>query len=525
MAARDVRFGDEARSGALAGLALAARAAGVAMGPKGRYVAVTRDYGNPVLRDGVGVIRVIKLADRHQQLGVELARSVAVTCSDRVGDGTTAATLIFHRLVAEGLKATTAGLDPGAFARGLRAATAVALAHIDAIAVTEVDGEATRHVATIAANGDEALGTIVAEAVEIAGDDGILNIRAGSAVETVMTQATGYSLATKAVTDRLAVTRSAGVRELEDVLVLVVDGRIPAFDTITPLLEAIIADDQPLVIVAEDLGPLAIAGLVENKRGKVIDSAAVRSTLSGGRRSDVLEDLAAFTGASVLEGATGLKLDTAGRAVLGTAARVVFSDKETLFIGGGGEPALIEGRARQLAASVVATDPGHDQDHFRARLAHLVGTSVTVEVGGATTLEAKEKRDRIDNAVRAVKAALGGGTVAGGGVAFLAAAEAAAGTRSGEAAHDAGVAALCRALAAPALRILGNGGLDGRALVARLAGRYPVGVDLRTGAETDLIAAGILDPALVAKAALEAAASAAETLIRTEAVILQRPEF
>jgi chaperonin GroEL len=505
----------------LAGLETAARAVGVAMGPRGRYVVVERDYGPPVLRDGVGIVRVINLEDRHQQIGVHLARGVAVQCSDQVGDGTAAAVLLLHALVSEGMKAMAAGLDPVDFLKGMRSATAAALAHIDVLAQTDIDAKTMAQIATVAANGDAEIGTIVARAVEKAGDSGLLTVRVGNGVQTSITHATGYGFESKVVSDRLVVASRNGVRELEDVFVLVVDGEIATFEAITPLLESILSENQPLVIVAESIGALALAGLIENKRSAIIDCVAVRSTLSGDRRTDVLKDLALFTGGQLVGGGAGPILRNAGREVLGTAARAVFAQTSTLFVSGGGDSAAIEAESRSLALAADRAKPGYDQDHLRKRRARLVGTSVTIEIGGVTELEAKERRDRTDNSTRTVKAALAGGYVAGGGLVFLAAVPAARASCNGGVAYDAGIAAVCRALETPALRILANAGLEGRALVARLAGSYPRGIELCSGVETDLLAAGILDPAVVAKAALESAASAAEALIRTEVVILK----
>jgi chaperonin GroEL len=516
--------GNRARAGILEGIAIAARAVGVAMGPSGRYVMAERDWGPPILRDGVGIVRVITLKDRHRQMGIALARSVAVECSDLVGDGTATAVVLFHEMAEAGMKGVAAGLDANQFVAGLRAAIAAALSHLGSLAETDIGRSRMAQVATIAANGDAAIGAIVAEAIDIAGASGFVTVRVGNGTETRLTASEGYRFESRALSDRLPVALRNGVREFEDVFVLVVDGAIDSFEQITPLLETIIDDDQPLLIVAESFGPTVVAGLYENKRGAIIDTTGVRLTVSGDRRSDILSDLAAFTGGEMVGGAGGRTLQDVGREVLGTAARAVFTESETLLTGGGGDSEAIAARARMLAQTAENLTPGHDQQELLKRQAQLASASVTIEIGGSTEIEARERRDRTDNAARAVKAALAQGYVAGGGVALVAAAAAARAVRNGGLAHDAGVMAVSHALEAPTLRVLANAGHEGPSVLARMAGSYPRGVELASGREADLLAAGVLDATSVVTTALKVAASAAEVLIGTEVAIFRNAE-
>jgi chaperonin GroEL len=517
MSAKRVTYGQDARLRILSGIALASRAAATTFGPKGRYVIVDRHYGPPVLRDGVGAVRAIELADPIAEMGASLVRQVAVQTSDLVGDGTTTAVLLFHALTAGGIRAAAGGLDPVEIAAGIGEAVDAALRRLTELARPVRGGTHLEQLATVAANGDADIGGLVRRGLEAAGDEGLLTIRVGRARETLMSESSGYVLESRPHSEALAVASINGLRELEDVLVLVVDGPIASFEALTPLAEDILPLDQPLLIIADSIAPDALAGLVENKRSDTLDVAAIRTTVSGERRSELLRDIAAFTGAELVETARGIALERVTAADLGRLERAVFMAEETLLAGGGGGAARIAERRLALEAERAKVQSDYERTELGKRLAYLGGTLVTIDVGGGSELEAKERRDRIDIAAKSAKSALRHGFVAGGGLAFLAAAEALGALRCGSVGHGVGIEVMRRALEAPARQIFANAGLDFG--VMGRAGRYPRGFDVTAGAHRDLVRAGIIDSAGVLDTALTVAAALAQLLLRSEVAV------
>jgi chaperonin GroEL len=519
MMAKRVTYGQEARLRMLSGIALASRAAATTFGPRGRYVIVDRHYGPPLLRDGVGAVRAIELADPIADMGVGLVRQVAVQTADLAGDGTTSAVVLFHALAAHGIRAAAGGIDLVEICAGIRDAAEAALGRLAELAVPVAGGDHLEQLATVAANGDTEIGRLVRRGLEAAGDHGLLTIRAGRARETLISESRGYLLETRPHSEALAVDITNGLRELEDVLVLVVDGPVASFDALTPLAEEILPLHQPLLLIAESIAPDAVAGLIENKRGNILDAAAVRSTLSGERRSELLRDITVFTGAELVETARGVALESVTAASLGRLERAVFKAEETLLVGGGGDIGLIEERRLALQAERETAQSDYERDALGKRLAYLGGRLVTIEVGGGTELEAKERRDRIDTAAKAAKSALRHGFVAGGGLAHLAAADALRNLRRGSLGEDVGIDVMHRALQAPARQIFANAGIDFAAVVGRLDRHYPAGIDVSTGERCDLIARGIIDSAGVLATGLTVAAALAQLLLRSEATV------
>jgi chaperonin GroEL len=515
MPAKIIEFGTAGHRRVMEGLLTACAAAATTIGPGGRYVAVDRNYGTLLVRDGVSVVRAISSSDPLRNMGVGFAREVAVRTSDRIGDGTTAAILILRKLCAAGVRGIAAGLDARGVSEGIDEACRSALGRLAAEADRAISAEVLGHVATIAANGDENCGRVVAAALAAAGSDGAITVIPGSRRETTVAPTEGFRIETT----RLLDGAHPGEADSYDVLVLAHAGEIQSMAALEKVLLRAREDDRALVIVTTGLADAVRTGLARNNRAGDLDVTVLKLSGQADLALEMLGDLAAVTGGEVVDRNSGRGLEHVTGAVLGKARRAVFRTKETLFAEGGAVPEALDGHRRRLAARIAAARAEPERDRLRARLANLTGRAVVVEAGGQTELEAKERRDRLDTAARAARAAMQGGVVAGAGAALLRSAEALRAIRANDDAFAFGVDCMRQALAAPMRQIVVNAGLDPAGPVARVAAGASRGFDVMARHDADPAERGIFDAADVLAEALNNAASVARSFLLSGAVI------
>ena len=503
------------------GADLLARAVRVTMGPKGRYAFLERDYGARLTRDGVSVARMIELSDRFANMGARSMCDVAVKTSDDAGDGTTTAIVLAHAIVRQGVRAVAAGLNPMDIRRGIDRAAAAAMTELQRRAreVSAIDEIAK--LATVAANNEPDIGRIVSEAMETVGREGVITVEVGNTVQTELQIVEGMQFDCGYVSHHLVTDAKAMTCELEDPYILVLPQKLSAFDPLVDLLEDVLATERSLLVIAESIEGEALGALILNKRQGGLETAAVEAPSFGEHRRALLEDIAIATGAQVIDEQLGLKLENASLDMLGTAKRaIIASDATTLVEGGGGEKEVGE-QCDRLRAEIGMAASDTEEERLRERLARLAGRVAVIRVGGVTELEAKERRDRFDNALRSARAALEEGILPGGGVALLRAASVLDNLAHENIDQKAGIDIVRRALSEPLRQIVENAGHSGSIVAIKLLeGRDPgVGFDICTGAYTDMAAAGIIDSAKVLRTALQNAASVGALLITTEAMV------
>ena len=527
MAAKDVKFSADARDRILRGVDTLANAVKVTLGPKGRNVVIEKSFGAPrITKDGVSVAKEIELADRFENLGAQLVREVASKTADLAGDGTTTATVLAQAIVREGAKAVAAGLNPLDLKRGIDRAVAAVIADVKARAKTISTNDEVAQVGTISANGERAIGAIIAEAVAKVGNDGVITVEEAKSLETELNVVEGLQFDRGYLSPYFVTNAEKLVVDFDNPYILIHDKKLSSLQPLLPVLEAVVQSSRPLLIIAEDVEGEALATLVVNKLRGGLKIAAVKAPGFGDRRKAILEDIAILTNGQVISEDIGIKLETVSLADLGTAKRVVIAKEETTVIDGAGGREAIDARIAQIRAQIEETTSDYDREKLQERLAKLSGGVAVIRVGGSTEVEVKERKDRVDDAVHATRAAIAEGIVPGGGVTLLYATRAIDAVVPVNDDERVGIDIVRRALQAPVRQIAENAGADGSVIVGKLleGGDTAFGYDAQTGEFTDLLKAGIIDPAKVVRIALQDAASVAGLLITTEALIVERPE-
>jgi len=524
--AKQISFDSSARKALQRGVDKLADAVKVTLGPRGRYVVLAKKFGGPtVTNDGVTIARDIELDDARENLGAQLAKTAATKTNDVAGDGTTTATVLAQALITEGLRNVAAGADPIALRAGIAAASG-AVSDALVAAATPVAGDHARvtQVATIASR-DEEIGALIGEAVEKVGADGVVTVEESSGLHTELEFTEGMQFDKGFISPYFVTDAEASEAVLEDAAVLLVREKISALKDLLPLLEKVVAESKPLLIVAEDVDGEALAALTVNALRKTIKVVAVKSPFFGDRRKAFMQDLAIVTGAEVVSAEVGLKLSEVGTEVLGSVRRAVVTKDTTTIVDGGGSAEAIKDRAEQIRRDIEATTSDWDREKLQERLAKLAGGVAVVKVGAATETEVKERKHRIEDAVAATKAAVAEGIIPGGGSALVHAASALDGDLGLTGDQAVGVAIVRRALTAPAYWIAANAGQEGSVIVARIAAA-PAGhgFNAATGEFGDLVAAGVIDPVKVTRTAVENAASIAGMVLTTETTVTDIPE-
>ena len=527
MAAKDVKFDTDARDRMLRGVNILADAVKVTLGPKGRNVVIDKSFGSPrITKDGVTVAKEIELADKFENMGAQMVKEVASRTNDEAGDGTTTATVLAQAIIREGMKSVAAGLNPMDLKRGIDLATANVVAAIKAMARPVKDSAEVAQVGTISANGETEIGRQIAEAMQKVGNEGVITVEENKGLETETTVVEGMQFDRGYLSPYFVTNADKMIADLEDAYILLHEKKLSSLQPMVPLLEAVIQSQRPLIIVAEDVEGEALATLVVNKLRGGLKIAAVKAPGFGDRRKAMLQDIAILTGGQVISDDLGMKLENVGLDMLGRAKKVIIKKDDTTIIDGAGDKAEIEARVAQIRAQIEETTSDYDREKLQERVAKLAGGVAVIRVGGMTEVEVKERKDRVDDALNATRAAVQEGVIVGGGVALVQAAKGLEGLKGANSDQDAGIAIVRRALEAPLRQIAENAGVDG----AVVAGKIRESKDLSFGfnAQTeeygDMFKFGVIDPAKVTRTALEDAASVASLLITTEAMIADRPE-
>ncbi|MCJ2128178.1 chaperonin GroEL [Methylobacterium sp. E-045] len=526
MAAKDVKFAGDARERLLRGVDILADAVKVTLGPKGRNVVIEKSFGAPrITKDGVTVAKEIELEDRFENLGAQLLREVASKTNDLAGDGTTTATVLAQAIVREGAKAVAANFNPLDLKRGIDLATAAAVKDITARARKVTTSDAIAQVGTISANGDAEIGRLIAQAVEKVGNEGVITVEEAKTAETELDVVEGLQFDRGYLSPYFVTNTEKLIAELEDPYILIHEKKLSSLQALLPVLEAVVQSSRPLLIIAEDVEGEALATLVVNKLRGGLKIAAVKAPGFGDRRKAILEDIAILTNGQVVSEDLGIKLENVTLALLGQAKRIRIDKESTTIVDGSGDKALIEARVGQIKAQIEDTTSDYDREKLQERLAKLAGGVAVIRVGGATEVEVKEKKDRVDDALNATRAAVEEGIVPGGGVALLRAQKAVSALKSENADVQAGIKIILKALEAPIRQIVANAGVEGSIIVAKILENPSdtFGFDAQTETYGDLIEAGIVDPVKVVRTALQDAASVAGLLVTTEALVAERP--
>ncbi len=527
MAAKDVKFSVEARDKVLRGVDILANAVKVTLGPKGRNVVLERSFGAPrITKDGVSVAKEIELADRFENLGAQMVREVASKTNDKAGDGTTTATVLAQAIVKEGAKAVAAGLNPMDLKRGIDLAVDAVVKDLAAKSKAITSNDEIAQVGTISANGDTEVGQFLAEAMKKVGNDGVITVEEAKSFETELDVVEGMQF-DRGYLSPYFVTNSEKMRvEFEDPYILINEKKLSNLQELLPLLEAVVQSGKPLLIIAEDVEGEALATLVVNKLRGGLKIAAVKAPGFGDRRKAMLQDIAILTGGQVISDDIGIKLESVTLDQLGRAKKVVIEKEDTTIVEGAGDKADIEGRVAQIRAQVEGTTSDYDREKLQERLAKLAGGVAVIRIGGVTEVEVKEKKDRVDDALNATRAAVEEGIVPGGGTALLRAVQVLDGLSVANPDQKTGIDIIRRALQAPARQIASNAGDDGSLVVGKVLENadYNFGYNAQTGEFVDMIKAGVLDPTKVVRTALQDAASVAGLLITTEALVAELPK-
>ncbi|WP_406736902.1 chaperonin GroEL [Thioclava sp. GXIMD4215] len=526
MAAKDVKFGTDARNRMLKGVNILADAVKVTLGPKGRNVVLDKSFGAPrITKDGVSVAKEIELEDKFENMGAQMVKEVASRTNDEAGDGTTTATVLAQAIVREGMKAVAAGMNPMDLKRGIDQATSKVVEAIKAASRPVADSDEVAQVGTISANNEATIGRFIADAMQKVGNDGVITVEENKGMETEVEVVEGMQFDRGYLSPYFATNGDKMVAELEDCLILLHEKKLSSLQPMVPLLEQVIQSQKPLLIIAEDVEGEALATLVVNKLRGGLKIAAVKAPGFGDRRKAMLQDIAILTGGQVISEDLGMKLESVGMDMLGTAKKVTITKDNTTIVDGAGDKAEIEARVGQIRTQIEETTSDYDREKLQERVAKLAGGVAVIRVGGLTEVEVKERKDRVDDALNATRAAVQEGIVVGGGVALIQGAKSLEGVTGANADVDAGIAIVRRALEAPLRQIAENAGVDG----AVVAGKIRESSDLKFGfnAQTeeygDMFSFGVIDPAKVTRTALEDAASIAGLLITTEAMVADKP--
>ena len=525
MSAKDVRFSSDARDRMLRGVDILNNAVKVTLGPKGRNVILDKSYGAPrITKDGVTVAKEIELSDKFENMGAQMVREVASKTNDIAGDGTTTATVLAASIMKEGLKLVAAGMNPMDLKRGIDIAVTAVVKDIERRAKKVQSSEEIAQIGTIAANGDKSIGDMIAKAMKKVGNEGVITVEEAKSLETELDVVEGMQFDRGYLSPYFITNAEKMVAELEEPYILLHEKKLSSLQPMLPILEAVVQSGKPLLIVSEDMDGEALATLVVNKLRGGLKVAAVKAPGFGDRRKAMLEDIAILSGATLIAEDLGIKLENVTLNMLGRAKRVRIEKENTTIIDGAGKKFDIEGRIAQIKAQVEDTTSDYDKEKLQERLAKLAGGVAVIRVGGSTEVEVKEKRDRVDDAMHATKAAVEEGIVPGGGVALLRA-KAAIGKLSGENADvQAGINIVLRALEAPARQIVENSGVEGSVVVGKILENksQTFGFDAQTEQYVDMLSAGIVDPAKVVRVALQDAGSVAGLMITTEAMVAER---
>jgi chaperonin GroEL len=527
MSAKDVRFSSDARDRMLRGVDILNNAVKATLGPKGRNVVLDKSYGAPrITKDGVTVAKEIELEDKFENMGAQMVREVASKTSDRAGDGTTTATVLTASIIKEGLKLVAAGMNPMDLKRGIDIAAAAVVKDIEKRAKKVQSSDEIAQVGTISANGDKAVGKMIADAMKKVGNEGVITVEEAKTAETELDVVEGMQFDRGYLSPYFITNAEKMVAELEDAYILIHEKKLSSLQPMLPILEAIVQAGKPLLIVAEDIEGEALATLVVNKLRGGLKVAAVKAPGFGDRRKAMLEDIAVLTTGTMIAEDLGIKLENVTLQMLGKAKRVRIEKENTTIIDGAGSKKDIEARIAQIKAQIEEATSDYDKEKLQERLAKLAGGVAVIRVGGSTEVEVKEKKDRVDDAMHATKAAVEEGIVPGGGVALLRA-KGAIGKLSGENADiQAGINIVLRALEAPIRQIAENAGVEGSIVVGKVLENksQTYGFDAQTEQYVDMLSAGIVDPAKVVRVALQDAASIAGLMITTEAMVAETPK-
>jgi chaperonin GroEL len=527
MTAKEVRFSTEAREKMLRGVDTLANAVKVTLGPKGRNVVIEKSFGAPrITKDGVTVAKEIELEDKFENMGAQMVREVASKTNDNAGDGTTTATLLAQAIVKEGAKAVAAGMNPMDLKRGIDLAVEKVVTELKGHAKKVTSNSEIAQIATISANGDTEIGRFLAEAMEKVGNDGVITVEEAKSLETELEVVEGMQFDRGYVSPYFITNAEKMKVELEDPYVLIHEKKLTGLQTMLPFLEAVVQTGKPLLIVAEDVEGEALATLVVNKLRGGLKVAAVKAPGFGDRRKAMLEDIAILTGGTAISEDLGVKLENITLQMLGRAKKVVIDKENTTIVEGAGKKKDIEARITQIEAQIEETTSDYDREKLQERLAKLAGGVAVIRVGGATEVEVKERKDRVDDALHATRAAVEEGILPGGGVALLRALKVLDTVKPDNPDQKTGVDIVRRAIQAPARQIVQNAGEDGSLVVGKLLeqSNYNWGFNAATGEYTDLVSAGVIDPAKVVRTALQDASSVASLLITTEALVAEKPK-
>jgi chaperonin GroEL len=526
MAAKDIRFNGDARDRMLRGIDTLANTVKVTLGPKGRNVVLDKSYGAPrITKDGVTVAKEIELSDKFENMGAQMVQDVASRTSDQVGDGTTTATVLAQAIVREGAKAVAAGMNPMDLKRGIDMAVVSVVEAIKKVAKKVSTNAEIAQVGRISANDDREIGEMLAEAMQKVGNEGVITVEEAKSLETELDVVEGMQFDRGYISPYFVTNAEKMICELDNPYILLFEKKLPGLTVILPLLEAVAQSTEPLLIVAEDIEGESLATLVVNKLRGGLKVAAVKAPGFGDRRKAMLEDLAVLTGGQVISDDLGIKLETVTLEMLGRAKKIRIDKESTTIIDGAGNKADIQARCTQLRAQAEETTSEYDKEKLQERLAKLAGGVAIIRVGGATEVEVKERKDRVDDAMHATRAAVEEGVVPGGGVTLLYASQALGSLNPENNDQKVGIDIVRRALQAPARQIFENAGADSSVIVGKLLekGDANHGFDVQNGTYVDMVSAGIIDPAKVVRLALQGAASIGGLLVTTEVMVAERP--
>src|SRR5579864_5219435 len=527
MAAKDVKFSGDARERMLRGVETLANAVKVTLGPKGRNVVLDKSFGAPrITKDGVTVAKEIELEDKFENMGAQMVREVAQKTNDMAGDGTTTATVLAAAIVKEGAKSVAAGMNPMDLKRGIDAAVSAVVEDIKKRSKKVASSAEVAQVGTISSNGDTNVGKMIAEAMQKVGNEGVITVEEAKALDTEVEIVEGMQFDRGYLSPYFITNAEKMVAELEDAYVLLHEKKLSALQAMLPVLEAVVQSGKPLLIVAEDIEGEALATLVVNKLRGGLKVAAVKAPGFGDRRKAMLEDIAILTGGQLIAEDLGIKLESVTTAMLGRAKKVVIEKEKTTIIDGAGKKKDIEGRVQQIKQQIEETTSDYDREKLQERLAKLAGGVAVIRVGGATEIEVKEKKDRVEDALNATRAAVEEGIVPGGGVALLRAKKSVGRIHDDNPDVQAGINIVLKALESPIRQIAENAGVEGSIVVGKIIDENSetYGFDAQTEKYVDMIAAGIVDPAKVVRTALQDAASVAGLMITTEAAVVEAPK-
>ena len=527
MAAKDVKFDTDARDRMLRGVNILANAVKVTLGPKGRNVVIDKSFGAPrITKDGVSVAKEIELSDKFENMGAQMVKEVASRTNDEAGDGTTTATVLAQAIIIEGLKAVAAGMNPMDLKRGIDTATAKVVEAIKAAARPVSDSAEVAQVGTISANGEAEIGRQIADAMQKVGNEGVITVEENKGLETETEVVEGMQFDRGYLSPYFVTNPDKMIADLEDVMILLHEKKLSSLQPMVPLLEQVIQSQKPLLIISEDVEGEALATLVVNKLRGGLKIAAVKAPGFGDRRKAMLQDIAILTGGQVISDDLGMKLENVGMEMLGRAKKVTITKDATTIVDGAGEKAEIEARVAQIRTQIEETTSDYDKEKLQERVAKLAGGVAVIRVGGMSEIEVKERKDRVDDALNATRAAVQEGIVVGGGVALVQAGKTLVGMEGENADQTRGIAIVRMALEAPLRQIAENAGVDGSVVAGKVRESTDpkFGYNAQTDEYGDMFKFGVIDPAKVVRHALQDAASVASLLITTEAMIADKPE-